>query len=114
MLVLRMIFPTVVTRESPGVVQRLFSLPGSWTVMERNLYILKGRLWSPTRSWQKIMGPGDVSLMAMAVTSMMGENRMIPTRAPKISTARFTMALGRLFKGTWRIWMIGRPWRSSI
>lgn len=44
MLVFRINFPMGVTRGSLGVVQPFTSLAGACTSMERNLYILKGRL----------------------------------------------------------------------
>ena len=44
MLVLRIIFPTSVTRGSFGVVHLLFYADGGCTAMERNLYIWKGWL----------------------------------------------------------------------
>ena len=62
----------------------------------------------------KISGPGEVTLIMIEVTSITGENNIIATNAPKISTQRFATAFNILFKGTRRIFMTGIPIKSSV
>ncbi len=52
--------------------------------------------------------------MIAAVTSIIGENTTIPTRAPKISTALFIVLFNNPLRGTWRILITGSPCRSSV
>src|SRR5271165_1052313 len=56
--------------------------------IERNLNILNGSPCLPDRICEKSIGPGDVSLMPIAAASMMGEQKIKPSNAPTISTAR--------------------------
>ena len=57
-------------------------------------------MWSPTLSCLKITGPGLVSLMSSAASSMRGEVSAMPHTAPHTSTIRFMMMFPVLVRGT--------------
>ena len=82
--------------------------------MERNLNILKGRLWSPTRSCLKISGPGELILTARATMSIGMENSMIRRIDPTISVRRFMKRLKDTERGMVLTWITGRPSTSSV
>ena len=99
----RMKAPNAVLRSSCARLQ-----PVSWlalTRMERNLYIIKVFLFSPTRCWRKITGPGLDSLTPMATAAMMGLLTRISARLPRMSNSRLTKALKMLSKGVCRTLM---------
>ena len=81
------------------------------TCMLRNLSILKGRPFLPTRVWRKKTGPGESSLTAMAVTMNAGESSRTATALVSTSKARLkssaTSSVGALLKesmGSPSIW----------
>ena len=58
--------------------------------MERNLYMVKGLPCRPARRCGKMTGPGDVSLMPMAMSRKKGAKKMSATRAMVRSIKFFT------------------------
>ena len=100
---MRIMLPNRVLRGSLLVLQAESS--AAFTRMERNLYIIKGRLFSPTRSCLKMIGPGLDSLTPMATPSMMGLVSTISTRLPTTSMARLIKAFRILSNGVCRMLM---------
>ena len=48
----------------------------------------KCRLFSPSRFWTNITGPGEVSLISKAASNSTGDNRTSKTAEPTISITR--------------------------
>ncbi len=80
--------------------------------MERNLIMGKGCPSRPMRSWQKNTGPGDSSLIAIAVSVIKGLSSTNPTNDPTMSMARFRLSF-QPRRATSRTDSSGIPLRSS-
>jgi len=112
MEVLRMRLPMRVRRGSFLVVQPGPCASASWRI-ERNLSILNGLASSPMRSWTKNTGPGESSLMAMAVSIMMGEANSRKMLLSMMSTPRLRVSF-QPRSATSRMVSSGRPPRSLM
>ena len=59
-------------------------------------------------------GPGELNFTAIAAASIIGENKTMQSSDPTISIARFINAFPASISGTWRIWISGRPRKSTV
>ena len=65
-------------------------IASAFTIIVRNLKMLNGRPWSPTRAWRKKMGPLEVSLIRTATLIRSGERITSAPAETKMSKRRLT------------------------
>jgi hypothetical protein len=114
MLVLLINFPNLVTLGSLLVVQAFSSSSSVCSVIDLNLYILNVLLFLPTLICEKITGPLEDSLIIIATISMGRAHIINPTNEPMMSTILLLIQLNVLLRGTFLIFITGRPYKSSV